>query len=211
MGETAKKSSGEMTTFLLKRLMSITGMIPVGGFLIQHLFSNSYIFNSVEAWEAHSEFLTSLPVVVLIELAMIYFPIALHATLGLTILYRGENNFTNYSVFRNWMFFLQRVSGVLSILFISTHSYMTRIKSYIGGYEMTAAAMSHILSDPFWFWFYLIGVVMAVFHFSNGLWSFLITWGITSGRKAQRVSAALTMGLFVFLALWSISILLKFM
>ena len=200
----------DSTSFYLKRLMSITGMLPVGGFLLQHFFSNSYILISPEAYNEHSRFLTSLPMVVLLELGLIYFPIALHASLGLAILYRGQNNFTTYSRFRNWMFFLQRFSGFVALIFIATHSYTTRIRSFLGGYEMTAAQMNHTLSDPFWFWFYMVGVVMVVFHFSNGLWNFLVTWGIVVGRKAQQTASALTMGLFVVMALWGIRILLKF-
>ncbi|HEX5037894.1 MAG TPA: succinate dehydrogenase, partial [bacterium] len=194
----------------LKRLMSFTGMLPVGGFLLQHLFSNSYIFNSVEAFNEHSKFLTSLPMVYLLEGGLIYAPIALHAILGIAIIYKGQNNFTSYSRYRNWMFFFQRLTGFTALVFIATHSYSTRIKSVIHGYEMTASMMSQMLAQPFWFWFYMVGVISVVFHFSNGLWSFLVTWGLTVGKKAQRMSGALTMVVFVVLALWSVSILLKF-
>ena len=198
------------SSFYLKRLMSITGMLPVAVFLLQHLFSNSYIFISPEAFNEHSEFLTSLPMVVLLEIGLIYTPIFLHAGLGIAMIYKGEQNFMNYCRFRNWMFFFQRLTGLMAIVFIVTHSYTTRMKSFFGGYDMTATLMSNTLQQPFWFWFYIVGVLSAVFHFANGLWSFLITWGITVGRKAQQVSAALTMGLFVIMALWSVSILLKF-
>lgn len=196
--------------FLLKRLMSITGMLPIGGFLLQHFFSNSYILISPEAYNEHTKFLTSLPMVVLLELGLIYFPILLHAAFGLAIIYRGENNFTSYGQFRNWMFFLQRLSGFIALAFIATHSYTTRISHFLAGREFTAAEMSDTLSHPFWFWFYLAGVVMVCFHFANGLWSFLVTWGITIGKKAQRASSALTMGLFVVMSLWGVAILLKF-
>lgn len=190
--------------------MSITGMLPVGGFLLQHLFANSYIFNSTEAYNEHSRFLTSLPFVYVLEIGLIYLPIALHAVLGIAIIYKGQNNFVTYGRYRNWMFFFQRLTGFMALLFIATHSYMTRIKSVIHGYEMTAQHMSQILAEPAWFWFYMVGVVSVAFHFANGLWSFLVTWGITVGRTAQRISGALTMGLFVFVSLWSVAILLKF-
>ncbi len=197
-------------SFLLKRLMSITGMLPVGGFLLQHFFSNAYVFISPEAYNAHTEFLTSLPLVVLLEAGLIYFPIALHAALGIAIIYRSENNFTSYSFFRNWMFFLQRLTGFVAIVFIVTHAYTTRIKTGLAGQEMSFAYMSQILKQPLWFWFYTIGITSAVFHFCNGIWSFLVTWGITTGPKAQRVSSALTMLLFVLMSGLGVGILLKF-
>jgi len=200
----------QQKSFLLKRLMSITGFLPVGGFLLQHLFSNSYAFISPEAYNEHTKFLVSLPMVVLLEIGLIYLPIFLHAALGLVILYRGENNFANYSYYRNWMFFFQRFTGFLALVFIATHSFTTRIKTGLAGEEMTFDTMTQILRNPLWFWFYLVGVLSVVFHFCNGIWSFLVTWGITTGTKAQRVSSALTMFLFVTMGIWGVAILLQF-
>lgn len=196
--------------FLLKRLMSITGLLPLGGFLLQHFFGNSYILVSDQAFNEHSHFLTHLPMVYLIELGMIYGPIFLHAALGIAIIYKGQNNFAQYSLFRNWMFFFQRLSGFLALVFIVTHSYTTRMQAVIGGYEFTADHMRQILGNPAWFWFYVVGVVMITFHFGNGIWSFLVTWGITIGKKAQKVSSAISMAVFVLMALWGIRILLGF-
>lgn len=198
------------SSFLLKRLMSFSGMVPVGAFLLQHLFSNSYAFLSAEAFNEHSRFLTSLPLVVLLEIGLIYFPIGLHAALGLAIVYRGEASVTHYGTFRNWMYFVQRLSGLIALVFIMVHSYTTRIRSFFSGEEFVFSQMSETLRQPLWFWFYLIGVVMVCFHFANGLWSFLVTWGITTGRQAQRVSSAATMFLFVGLSIWAVSILLTF-
>ncbi len=200
----------DSSSLITKRLMSFLGIMPIGIFLLQHLFGNSYIFVSEEAFNEHSEFLTSLPMVYLIELGTIYVPILLHAALGVAIIYKGKNNFTHYPHFRNWMFFFQRLSGFLALIFIATHSYTTRISSVLAGKEFHAKDMMDRLHEPFWFWFYLVGVVMATFHFSNGLWSFLITWGITVGKKAQQMTSALTMGLFVLMSVWGIAILLRF-
>ncbi len=198
------------TSFYLKRLMSFTGMLPVGGFLLQHLYGNSFIFQSDAAFNEHSHFLTHLPLVYLIEFGLIYLPILLHAALGVAIIYKGQNNFTSYGRYRNWMFFFQRLTGFLALVFIVTHSYTTRIQAVMGGYEFTAEIMRQKLAVPYWFWFYVVGVLAVVFHFANGLWSFLVTWGITVGKKAQQVTSALTMGIFVAMSLWSVAILLKF-
>lgn len=197
-------------SFLLKRLMSITGMLPVGAFFLQHFFSNSYVFISPEAYNEHTHFLTSLPMVVLIELSLIYFPILLHAVLGLAIIYRGESSVAHYGTFRNWMYFFQRLSGFVALAFIAVHSYSTRIKTFLAGREMTFDLMSEVLKQPLWFWFYFAGILAAAFHFANGLWSFLVTWGVTTGPRAQRVSSSMTMFLFVVMAFWGVAILFKF-
>ncbi|MDX9753378.1 MAG: succinate dehydrogenase, partial [bacterium] len=50
--------------------------------------------------------------------------------------------------------------------------------------------------------FYFVGVAAASFHFGNGLWNFLVKWGITVGDRAQQVSMILCMilgfGVFAF-------------
>lgn len=203
--------SGNITPFLLKRLFSLAGIFPIGAFLLQHFFSNAYVFISPEAYNEHTEFLTSLPLVVLIELTTIYLPILFHAVMGLVIIYRGENNFVDYGYSRNWLYFAQRISGVIALIFIATHSYTTRISSYLAGEEFHFESMQTILQNPYWFWFYIVGVLAVTFHFSNGLWSFLVTWGLTIGERAQRFTAACSWVLFVGLGGLGVAILTKFL
>jgi succinate dehydrogenase / fumarate reductase cytochrome b subunit len=47
---------------------------------------------------------------------------------------------------------------------------------------------------------YVIGVMSAVFHFSNGLWAFLISWGITISPHTQKVSSYICMVVFVLVS-----------
>lgn len=199
------------TPFLLKRLFSLAGIFPIGAFLLQHLFGNAFVFVSPEAYNEHSEFLTSLPLVVLIEIGFIYMPILFHAAVGLVIMYRGESNFIDYGYSRNWLYFAQRITGMLALVFIATHSFTTRISSFLLGEQFHFADMQQILQNPYWFWFYVVGVLAVTFHFSNGLWSFLVTWGITVGPKAQRFTAACSWVLFVALGGLSVAILTEFL
>jgi succinate dehydrogenase/fumarate reductase cytochrome b subunit len=46
---------------------------------------------------------------------------------------------------------------------------------------------------------YLLGVASACFHFSNGMWTFCISWGITVGENAQKASRVLFSALGVVL------------
>ncbi len=200
----------KQNAFILKRLFSLAGIMPIGVFLLQHLFSNAYVFISPQAYDEHVKFLTGLPLVVFIEIAFIYLPIIFHAVIGLSIIYRGENNFVDYGYSRNWLYFAQRFTGGIALIFIAVHTYTTRIQSFLEGQEFTFEAMQQILQQPAWFWFYVVGVVAVCFHFANGIWSFLITWGIIVGRKAQQIIAAWTWVIFVGLSALSIAILGKF-
>lgn len=70
--------------------------------------------------------------------------------------------------------------------------------------------MHHLVSQPFTFWFMIIGVVSATFHFANGMWSFLVHWGFTVGARAQRVSAIVMMALFLILAFMGVDSIITF-
>jgi succinate dehydrogenase / fumarate reductase cytochrome b subunit len=35
---------------------------------------------------------------------------------------------------------------------------------------------------------YVIGITSTVWHFANGIWLFLVDWGITIGERAQRLA-----------------------
>lgn len=199
-----------MNPFILKRLFSLAGIFPIGAFLLQHLFSNAYVFISPAAYNEHVEFLTGLPLVILMELGFIYLPIAFHVVVGLMIMYRGENNFVDYGYPRNWLYFAQRLTGILALIFIVTHSYTTRIQSWLAGETFDFAAMQATLQNAPWFWFYVVGVLAVCFHFANGIWSFLVTWGVTIGPKAQRTVAAWTWILFFGLGSLSLAILWMF-
>lgn len=195
--------------FFNRKLHSLLGVIPVGLFLVQHLFINHYILVSEESFNRAAEFMESLPLRFFLEVAFIYLPLLYHAIYGLYIAFQAKHNVLNYGYFRNVMFMLQRITGVLLIIFIAWHVWETRIAAAFGTY-VDATMMVNILSSPFMIAFYIIGVTAATFHFANGMWSFCVTWGITVGPKAQRISTYVWMGLFGILTLGSVLIVLEF-
>jgi len=54
--------------------------------------------------------------------------------------------------------------------------------------------------NPWIFAFYVLGILSATFHLSNGLWSFSIVWGITVSPAAQRRMAYVSAAVFVVLS-----------
>ena len=61
--------------------------------------------------------------------------------------------------------------------------------------------VSDILSNPISVTLYVIGVLSVIFHFSNGLWSFCITWGITQSPKSQRYMTYVTLFVFIVISI----------
>ena len=81
---------------------------------------------------------------------------------------------------------LQRITGVFLVVFIAWHIYQTRIQKALGA-DVDYDMMADILSNPFMLAFYIAGVIAATFHLANGLWSFLVTWGITQSPRSQKI------------------------
>src|SRR5947208_3765890 len=77
--------AGEGHSFLLRRLHSLSGIVPIGAFLVEHFFSNAFATNGPEAYNENVRFLTGLPFVFYLELFFIWLPIAYHAGYGFYI------------------------------------------------------------------------------------------------------------------------------
>jgi succinate dehydrogenase / fumarate reductase, cytochrome b subunit len=182
--------------FFNRRLHSLLGVIPIGLFLMQHMVVNHFATGGEDSFNKAAHFMESLPFRYLLESFIIFLPLLFHAIYGLYIAFTAKNNASSYGFFRNWMFLLQRVSGVITLIFITWHVWETRVAAYFGA-EVNFQMMENILSNPIMFWFYAVGVISTTFHFANGLWSFLVSWGITVTPRSQVISTYVTIGIFI--------------
>jgi len=195
--------------FLNRRLHSLLGVIPVGIFLIQHLVVNHFATRGPEAFNRAAHFMENLPFRIFLEVFVIFLPLLFHAIYGLYIAFTAKNNVSNYGYFRNWMFMLQRVSGIITLIFVTWHVWETRVQAAFGA-EVNYDMMANILDSTFMLVFYIVGVVSTIFHFANGLWSFFVSWGITVTPRSQQISTYVTMAIFVALTIVGIRAILAF-
>ena len=199
--------------FLLRRLHSLTGVMPIGVFLILHLTTNSSIvwglINGAGApghggaytFQHEVNFIHSLPALILIEVFGLWLPIAFHSILGVYYATTGKSNVAHYGYQDNWRYTLQRVSGYLGVLFIFYHVATLRWgwtflvpggTKWSADYAASTMAMalrggeSITIAGLLVSVFYLVGASLLVFHFANGLWTAAITWGLTISKAAQR-------------------------
>lgn len=186
--------------FANRRLHSLLGVIPLGIFIIQHLVVNHYATNGVESFNKAANFMGVLPFRIFLETFIIFLPLAYHAIYGIYIAFTAKNNVGRFSYFRNWMFMIQRLTGIITLIFVTWHIWETRIAAARGA-EVNFEMMTNILDNPFMIAFYVVGVLSTTFHFANGLWSFFVTWGLTISPRAQRITTYVTMGIFVVLSI----------
>jgi succinate dehydrogenase / fumarate reductase, cytochrome b subunit len=191
--------AGQGISFFLRRLHSLTGIIPVGAFLFEHiLISNSTAISGPEAYARQVSFLAGLPLVFFLELFGIWLPIAFHGLYGFYIWYRGDANTIAYPWTGNWMYTLQRWTGGIAFIYIVWHTYTMRFTG-VDLHAFPDASFGKVQMEVFqtpYFLFYLLGLVTASWHFAYGIWLFCAKWGIVSGDKAQKRLLALCLALF---------------
>jgi succinate dehydrogenase / fumarate reductase cytochrome b subunit len=176
--------------FVLRRLHSLLGLLPVGAFLIFHLWENSQSRFGAEHYnEKVVTALQSMNYLLLMEIFVIALPLLFHAGYGLVITTRMRAEFARYSYARNWLYWMQRISGIGILMFLLVHVGMTRIQGIwdpsVG--DDLFAHMQGLLGQPWMFGVYLVGLLLSVFHLANGLASMAIVWGLTTSVRAQRL------------------------
>ncbi|MFJ7950204.1 succinate dehydrogenase cytochrome b558 subunit [Lysinibacillus sp. NPDC096418] len=197
--------------FLWRRLHSLLGVIPVGLFLVFHLSLNFTAVGGEEAYNDATGVMELVPhsLLLLMEWVIIYIPLMFHAFYGVFIAFTATPNTGRFSTYRNWMFSLQRFTGVFLVIFVAWHIFQTRIQKALGA-DVDFNMMEEIVSNPFMLGFYIVGILSATFHLTNGLWAFLVSWGITQSPQSQKIATYVTNILFVILSVVGVAAILAF-
>jgi succinate dehydrogenase / fumarate reductase cytochrome b subunit len=207
--------AGQGRSFLWRRLHSLSGIFPIGVFLLEHFFSNAFATNTngPAAYTKEVEFLTGLPFLVAIEILFIYIPLAYHAFYGVYIWWRGDSNNIDYPFIGNWMYLSQRWTGIITLVYIAYHSATMRwMGVHIPGNPAAAfpKVQAELFGHPLIVAFYVIGIVAASWHFAYGLWLFAAKWGFTPGEKARKRFGVICLALGLGLAAVGIASLAAF-
>lgn len=201
--------------FLIRRLHSLAGLVPVGAFMCVHLLVNASILESPAKFQANVFQIHSLgKLLVPIEWAFIFLPILFHAVLGVVIIAGGLPNHGSYPYGANIRYTLQRVTGMIAFVFIMYHVlhmhgwfhadwWVESVAEPLGGAKFRAynagSSAGAALQNPWITAAYAVGVLASVYHLANGIWTMGITWGVwTSPRSQQwalRVCALFGIGL----------------
>jgi len=198
--------------FLLRRLHSITGVVPVGAFVVTHMWTNTRALYGRASFDHAVAEIQQLPFLGYIELFGIVLPILFHGLYGMVIAAQGRSNVSSYGHVRNWMYLLQRITGVLALGFILVHLAQYRVPKLLGRmpWENFYPALERDLNRPGIFALYVLGVTSTIFHFANGLWLFGNTWGITVSERAMKRSSWFCAAFGLLLWAMSVNVLLHF-
>lgn len=191
------------TSYLLRKLHSLSGLIPVGAFLAEHFWSNSAVLVSPAKYDAVSQELQTIPFRPVVEFAVIVLPILFHGGYGIYIWLRGNSNISQYPWVGNWLYTLQRYTGLVAFAFIGWHYYTERLLTHG---RSTYHSVAADLRNPLYLSFFVVGILCSSFHLGVGVWNFLCKWGLTATERAQRAAGRL--GVLVWLAFSAVGILI---
>jgi succinate dehydrogenase / fumarate reductase cytochrome b subunit len=205
--------AGQGTSFLLRRLHSLTGIIPVGAFLFEHiLISNATAISGPDAYARQVSFLANLPLVFFLELFGIWIPILFHGLYGFYIWYRGDSNVSEYPWTGNWMYTAQRWTGGIAFIYIVWHTYTMRFTG-VDLHEAAAQSFSKVQAEvhsPLLLAFYIVGLIAASWHFAYGIWLFCAKWGVVTGEHAQQRLLRVCLAFFLLLSIVGLASLYTF-
>jgi succinate dehydrogenase / fumarate reductase cytochrome b subunit len=188
--------------FLIRRLHSLTGLVPVGAYMVVHLTVNASILQSPATFQQSVYGIHSLGYLLpLVEWTFIFLPILFHAILGVIIIRGALPNNSTYRYKNNFRYTLQRASGIIAFVFIFWHVFhmhgwfhadwwLENVARPFGGAQFApynaASTLGEAMSNWFYPPFYAVGILASVFHLANGIWTMGITWGLWITPQAQR-------------------------
>ena len=195
----AASTAADRRAFWIRKLHSLSGLVPVGAFMCFHLFENHSAVHGSRAFGETVEKISRMPFLLPMEIFGIWLPILFHGVFGVAIILEGKPNTAHWPHARNYMYVLQRVTGVLAFLFIVYHFWNFRWRQaefHASPFEDVAAT----LANPVNYWVYVVGIAACCFHLANGLSGFLFSWGITVGERSKRAAgwACVALGAGVF-------------
>lgn len=182
--------------FLIRRLHSLSGLVPVGVFLVMHLVTNASILGGANEFQKSVDRIHALgPLLVPVEIVFIFLPLLFHVLVGFQIAFTSKPNAQQYRYGGNIRYTLQRASGYVAFFFIMYHLWQMHWlgKPLFGGGQFdphdAASTASKAINAGIWIApVYAIGIIASVFHLANGIWTALITWGITIRPASQRTA-----------------------
>jgi succinate dehydrogenase / fumarate reductase cytochrome b subunit len=208
--------------FFIRRLHSITGLFPVGAFMLMHLTINASLLSAPSTFQKNIYLIHSLESLLpIVEWLFILPPILFHAIIGVVIIRSGQANTSMYPFAANVRYTLQRATGIIAFAFIVWHVfhmhgwfhfdfwaehvttplYGSRFKPF-----NAASTMGMTMSNPLVLALYAVGVMSCVYHFANGLWTMGITWGLWTSVGAQRRALQVCGGFGVALAILAVGV-----
>jgi succinate dehydrogenase / fumarate reductase cytochrome b subunit len=199
----------DRTSERLRRIHSLTGMIPLGVFLVEHISVNAFALGGAESFRRAAGALGGIPMLAAIEVVGIALPLVVHTVIGILIATelpeRGSREWPSRREI------VQRATGLLLLPYLIYHVWSTRLSpAVLEGHADLFEIMRKQVSGAGGLAFHAIGVVLAAWHLGNGLPGFCERWGFARTQPAARAAARVGGAVSVTLAAAGVAALIAF-
>jgi succinate dehydrogenase/fumarate reductase cytochrome b subunit (b558 family) len=184
----------------MRRFHSLSGALPLGLFLLGHLWAQGRALLGQTSYQATVDFALPAKLWIVVEVLLVYVPLLFHAGYGISILKQRPRGLGRQPYRESWAWWLQRVSGVITLIFIGFHVWQFRWQVWTGHMTeqdffpvlCTTLSATNAWGVPVAAFGYLLGSTACIVHFCNGLSGCLFYWNIT---RTRRSSARASLGL----------------
>jgi succinate dehydrogenase / fumarate reductase cytochrome b subunit len=186
--------------FAIRRLHSLSGIVPLGAYMVVHLTTNASLLNGPGTFQRAVYLIHSLGrALPIVEWGFIFAPLLFHAIVGVWIWRTGKSNTSHYRFSGNKRYKWQRVTGLIAFVYLMFHVLHLHgwvhlqpwvdLGAKVGFAQFraynAASTLAIAMDGYFWPAFYLVGVWACIYHLANGLWTAGITWGLWISESAQ--------------------------
>ncbi len=191
-------TASSKTSYGLRALHSLTGVVPVGVFMLLQLWAHAKVLDGPSAYRAA---LTAVHPTSWAIRILVLAPLLFHVGYGLVLTFRPQYNVGRYPLSRNWTYTLQRITGVLALglILLTLALFWNDAPEHlperiVGTVSQTHAGLPLIALG------YVIGLAACAFHFAVGLWMIGVRYGwlSTRGTQAQAGMAFTVSGVALF-------------
>ena len=180
---------------LLRRAFTVSGVLPLGAFLVVHLATNARALAGEGAFNRAVSGYSRVPGLALFEALFVFAPLLFHASFGFWLIV-ARRPLTVPSPYPPMVRGAVRVTGVLAVAFLAMHLPELRLRSPGArpGGAMLLSVLSADLSSlhygiPWRGVAYLVGSGCVCFHFAAGLWAFFAGTRHGGPESARRRAA----------------------
>ena len=188
------------SSFFRSRLASLLAVLPLGAWVVVHLWHNLAAFAGPEAWQSAVTGYAH-PFAEAIVGILVLLPLTIHIVWGLGRLWTSRPNNLHYGYYANLKYLLQRLSALGVLLFVGAHLWLAFLKPRLR--EGHAEAFADIAQEMHFhgptLLVYVLGTLGVAYHLANGVQTFCMGWGVVSSRAALRRLEGATLALFVIL------------
>jgi succinate dehydrogenase / fumarate reductase cytochrome b subunit len=173
---------------LARRLLSLTGVFPLGAFLVLHLVVNARALRGEAAFTRAAEGLERFPAIALVEAVVVFVPLVVHAAVGLWLVV-ARQPLAVPSPYPRGVAIGMRATGLVALL-------SADLSSTWHGVPWRGAL-------------YLVGVAAVTFHFAAGLWGAFARSRHAELAQTRRVAAwaAVALGAIMWLLFTDVVVL----